>query len=418
MDPRKCERRYDTVVVGGGPAGIFSAISIRPHVKSVALVEKNDRLGKKLLLSGSGQCNLTNAEPIDAFPRRYGKQGGFLKGALAGFDNRDLARFFKERGLDFEERDGGKLFPKTAKASDVLSVLARELESLEVDVFLNEKILSVLKTDGGFELRSRRGLFVSESLVLAAGGASYPSTGSSGDGAVLAKSLGHRIVPLRPALSPVVCRDFDLGGLAGLSFERAAVGLWREGGKIQTFTGPLLVTHDGFSGPVILNHSKDIRAGDRLVVNYLYPTERDVFEAGVIEGALAEGGLPLSAHLKGIGLNRRFSRDRLRRAGVKADLRLSELDKGSRRKLACLLTEDAFVVEKVKGFHIAMATAGGVSLKEVNRKSMGSKTIPGLYFAGEIMDIDGETGGYNLQAAFSTAAAIGRAFGGNRKKDL
>lgn len=410
MDSNRSGETFEALVVGGGPAGMFCAVSLRAHFKRVALIEKNDRPGKKLLLSGSGQCNLTNSEPIDGFLKRYGKKGAFLKPALMGFDNEALLDFFRVRGLEFEERDGGKLFPASGGALAVLQILETELKRLGVPVFCNEKVAKIEKENGNFKVATKGKVYTAGILILATGGASYPSTGSSGDGYALAEGIGHRVIDAKPALSPIVLKDFKLKDLAGLAFEKAALTLWRNGRKEGSFQGPLLVTHDGFSGPVILNNSRDFEGGDQIEINYIHPWNRESFEKQWAQRSSEKAPPSIRHFLKTLGLTERFSENRMKEAGIAKTIRMSELGKDARKKLALKLTEDGFIIDRVKGFHMAMATAGGIDTAEINRKTMESKRVENLFFAGEIMDIDGETGGYNLQAAFSTARAIGKYF--------
>ena len=209
---------YDAIVIGGGPAGMFAAVTMKEHLDTVAIIEKNDRIGKKLLLSGSGQCNLTHSGNMNEFAGKYGDKGAFLKPAFKGFDNMALLSFFEKRGVSFEQRKDGKFFPKSGKASDILSVLEKELRRSGVEILCNEKAARVIKTENGFQVETKNLKLKSKFLVLATGGMSYPSTGSSGDGYAFAESLGHTIVPVKPALAPVVCKCFEGDSLAGLSF--------------------------------------------------------------------------------------------------------------------------------------------------------------------------------------------------------
>jgi len=245
---------------------------------------------------------------------------------------------------------------------------------------------------------------------LATGGMSYPSTGSSGDGYSFAESLGHLIAPVKPALAPVVCKCFEGDSLAGLSFEKVGLGLWRKGKKQRSFEGPLLYTHDGLSGPAILNNSRDFEPGDILEINYLFGQDRASFEKKLTERASKSLPPKVKKYLRELGFSERFCIDRMKKAGISEGLSISETGKAERKRLAGFLTEERFEISQIKGFNIAMATRGGVDTSEINRKTMESKKVEGLFFVGEVLDIDGETGGYNLQAAFSTARLTGNIF--------
>ncbi len=410
MDIKTKKMSYDALVIGGGPAGMFAAITMKEHLERVAIIEKNDRMGKKLLLSGSGQCNFTHSGDINGFKGKYGDKGAFLKPAFRSFDNRALLSFFEKRGISFEERKDGKIFPRSGKASDILSVLEKELRLLGVDIFCNEKVARTVKTGSGFQVETKNLTCKSKLLVLATGGMSYPSTGSSGDGYGFAESLGHTILPLKPALAPVVCKNFGGGSLAGLSFEKVGLGLWRRGKKQKSFSGPLLYTHDGLSGPVILNNSRYFEPGDILQINYLLGHDRASLEKKFVERASTSPPVKVKRYLRELGLSERFCNDRRSKSDIGEGLKVSELGKKERKLLAAFLTEERFEIDKIKGFNIAMVTRGGVDTREINRKTMQSKMVEGLFFAGELLDIDGESGGYNLQAAFSTARLLENIF--------
>jgi len=403
------KKLYDALVIGGGPAGMFGAILLKESLDRVAIIEKNDRLGKKLLLSGSGQCNLTHSGNMSEFASKYGSKASFLKASLKAFDNNSLLRFFEDRGISFEARKDGKIFPGSGKASDILAVLEKELKKTGVDIICNEKAVSVSKDDNGFKIETKNFVVNSKVLVLATGGMSYPSTGSAGDGYDFAEKLGHTIKELKPALSPIVCNNFKGKGLAGLSFESVGLGLWRKGKKKASYRGALLYTHDGLSGPVILNNSRDFEANDILEVNYIYPVDRALFEKGLMEKASNKLPPRVKTYLKEYSLTERFCLDRMNYADIHDNIKISELSKTQRRKLALWLSQDQFIIKEVKGYNLAMVTCGGVDTNEINRKTMESKKEKGLFFAGEIIDIDGDTGGYNLQAAFSTAWSVANA---------
>jgi len=410
LEPKSKKMSYDSIVIGGGPAGMFAAITMKEHLARVAILEKNDRIGKKLLLSGSGQCNLTHSGNLNEFAGKYGDKGAFLKPAFKGFDNMALLSFFEKRGVSFEQRKDGKFFPKSGKASDILAVLEKELRRSGVDILCNEKAARVIKTENGFRVETKNLELKSKFLILATGGMSYPSTGSSGDGYAFAESLGHSVLPVKPALAPVVCKGFEGESLAGLSFEKVGLGLWRKGKKQRSFEGPLLYTHEGLSGPVILNNSRDFEPGDILEINYLFGQDRASFEKKLSERASKSLPPKVKRYLREAGLSERFCIDRMKKAGICEGLSISEIGKAERKRLAGFLTEDRIEISRIKGFNIAMATCGGVDTREINRKTMESKKVEGLFFVGEVLDIDGETGGYNLQAAFSTARLTGNIF--------
>jgi predicted Rossmann fold flavoprotein len=437
------------LVVGGGPAGLFAAARLAALLRAeagpeaaplgpVILLERGPRPGRKLLVSGSGRCNLAHACPVEEELPRFGgggKQGAagrFLKPALHALDTPALLSWFEARGIRFVTEESGKVFPASGRARDLLEVLLAELAAGGVRVLCGRRVTAIEREGSGFRLEasvipeaepgspppaasteSHRARLV----LIATGGASWPVTGSSGDGYGLASSLGHAIVEPRPALSPVIVRDWELAGLSGISFTQAGLAL-RRGGKIVLHReGDLLITHEGLSGPLVLDAARDLRPGDELEMRFVPPPpageegkalspgeataafeaalERDIKESprAFLRRLLAARGLPRA-------LVERF----LERAGLDFAATGAELPRAARRELARLATAFPLRVDALGDWKVAMATAGGVSLAEVDRSSMESRITPGLYLAGEVLDYDGDTGGYNLHAAFATGA--------------
>jgi predicted Rossmann fold flavoprotein len=400
------------IVVGGGPAGLFLAARLASEQDSpVLLLEKGPRVGRKLLASGAGQCNITHSGAVSDFLGRYGDKGRFLKKALYGFSNSALEAWFLDRGLPFEAEEGGKVFPASRRAADVLDLLVAECGKSGVDIRVGSRVVSASSIDEGFALELEGAIgpaLRAPVLAIAAGGQSYPGTGSSGDGYRLAAALGHRVISPRPALSPATIRDFALGDLAGISFEGLRFVVRRGGKKAAETRGDVLVTHDGLSGPGILDASRDIYPGDTIELDFsgIGPSAfraalDDLCAASpraLVKNALADGLLP-----------RRMAGLFCAIAGIGGDATCAQLRRDSRRALEVLATAYPAEVEALGGFDKAMATAGGVALDEVDPATMESRIAPGLYFAGEVLDYDGDTGGFNLQAAFSTAATAAAA---------
>jgi predicted Rossmann fold flavoprotein len=402
------------IVVGAGPAGLFLAARLAAESGAkVLLLERGPRPGRKLLASGSGQCNITHSGEVEDFLDRYGTRaaGRFLKRALYAFSNADLEAWFLERGLAFETEEGGKVFPSSRRASDVLRLLQNECSARGVELRAGCRVLSAsaAAANGGFELELEGGARLRSPLIaLAAGGMSYPATGSSGDGYRIAAALGHRIVAPRPALSPVAVRGFALSELAGIGFEDLPFALRPRNGQAMRFRGDLLITHGGFSGPAILDASRFMSSGDILELDFTGRGREafgETFLAAVsasprslVRNALAECGLPkrLAARLCDL-------------AGLDADAACASLRREQREDILRMASSYSAEILELGGFETAMATAGGVALDEADPATMESRLLPGLFFAGEVLDYDGDTGGYNLQAAFSTAAAAARA---------
>lgn len=394
----------DVIIIGAGPAGLFAAI----HCKGlkVIVLEKNTTPGRKLLISGTGRCNLTHDCKLAEFFDHYGHNPRFLKSALHAFSNSDLVRFFNDNGLETVVDQNGKVFPSSQKASDVLQVLLKSCIRNKVEISCNQQIEEIKKTVKGFEVKTSSGLFGSRYLVIATGGMSYPSTGSTGDGYQFAKQFGHSIIPPKPSLSPVFIRDYSMSSLAGVSVQNKYIYLYRGGKKITEHKGDIGFTHKGLSGPGILDFSRNIVSGDMLKVNFI-DLKTDDFRNKLIEASVTEGKIAVPAYLKRFNLPRSLVLLILKPIRIETEVKMAELTKVQRNQLVSAFCEYPFTVEKVGGFNMAMATAGGVRIEEVNAKTMESKLVTGLYFAGEVLDIDGDTGGYNLQAAFSTGALAG-----------
>lgn len=391
---------YDLIVIGAGPAGLFAAARAGAGGAKVLVLEKMADPGRKLLVTGSGQCNLTHAGNIAEFFSRYGKQGAFLKPALRHFPNTALVSYFTDLGVPVSAGEDGKIFPVSRKAGDILAALVADGGRCGVALRCGEAVADVGREDGGFCVRTAAGEYRSTLLLIATGGASYPSTGSSGDGYVFASALGHTIAEAAPALTPVTIREYPFHDLAGISLPDCPVSLFRDGKKIGGFRGDLLLTHDGLSGPVILNASRYIAAGDDLAVSFLPEERRSDLTQALIEG----GGVQVKTALAEFHLPERLVKRLIDLVGIPPGATCAHLTKTSRSRLLQILTGHRMTVAAMGGYRVAMVTRGGVALGEVDGKTMESRIAGGLYFAGEVLDIDGDTGGYNLQAAFSTAA--------------
>ncbi len=394
--------KYDVVIIGAGPTGLFSALSL--NNKKVLLIEKNKNPGKKLLISGAGQCNYTNNSSIEVFLRMYGEKGRLLKTALYNFNNKELISFFKEKGLESLIREDGKVFPITLNSSDILNVLVKSCREKGVEIIYDEAAEKASYDDikNLFLIKTVKSTYTGINLIIAAGGISYPNTGSTGDGYKLAESFGHTIVKPREALTPVYVEDYNFKDLSGISFENINVSLWRNNKKINEFTGDFLFTHVNISGPVILNNSRYFEKGDILKINFTAYKNSEEFKRYFDDLIIRSGKLNVKSILKELKLPKRFIEKIMELSQVKEETTCSQLEKNKRKKLIELLSSFPFRIERLGGFNIAMVTRGGVSADEVNFKTMESKIKSRLYFAGEVIDYDGDTGGFNIQAAFST----------------
>ncbi len=416
---------WDVVVVGGGPAGLFAAVAAAERGARALVLEHMSNPGRKLLASGGGQCNLTHGgEIMDFLPHygggtRPGEAGRFLRPALYAFSNSDLVTWCTRRGVSLTEDPDGRVFPISRRAQDVLDLLLAEARQRRVELRTGVRVRSLRVERSRFVVLTaaeQKSVVEGLTLVLATGGRSYPSLGATGDGYRLAASLGHAVVSPRPALAPVVVKRNAFSPFvpcAGVSLPGAAVAVVRAGRPIAEESGDVLFTHRGLSGPAILNLSRHVFPGD-VVLASLLPGSGDIrsTEGRLAAEVAAHGKRTVANLLQGLGLAACLSRALLAAVGLGPGTKAAELPREARHALAVSLASGAngghpFPVGSLGGWNEAMVTAGGVPLGEVDPKTMASRILPGLFFAGEVLDVDGDTGGYNLQAAFSTGRLAG-----------
>lgn len=404
-------------IIGAGPSGLMAAIrAAESGVERVWLFEKNTLPGRKLLITGNGRCNVTNTKEIRAYPEHFFGNGKFLYKALNAFSPRDLAEFFESRGIHLKEEEGGRLFPVSEKAQDILNALFARAEELGVAFHENEPVVDIRRDAEGrlTKVVTLRTSYDVDACVLCAGGSSYPATGSTGDGYLLAARLGHTIVPVRPALAPI---DFDpaaVASLQGVSLRDVRVRAYFRAEELASLDGDVLFTHFGLTGPAVLGLSRFLPTDEipyeknqiRISID-LWPELSHEAAREQMIALLAE-----NQNRKLTNVLKKFGPDSLikllmERVNIPEDVFCHELKKDLRDRLTALMKDYSFYVSRAPSFTKAMVTAGGVSLKEVDPKTMQSKLVPGLFFAGEVLDVDGDTGGYNLQAAFSTGYVAG-----------
>lgn len=393
---------YDVVIIGAGPAGLFSALSL--NKEKVLLIEKNKQPGKKLLISGAGQCNYTNYCSMEEFLKRYGDKGRFLKTALYSFTNKDAVDFFKKKGLESLVREDNKVFPITLNSSDILNMLINSCIEKGVEIRYEESAIKISYDDINqmYLIKTNKTNHAALNLIIASGGMTYPNTGSIGEGYAFAEDLGHTIIPPREALAPVYAEGYQFKELSGISFENIGVTLWRNNKKINEFKGDFLFTHVNISGPVILNNSRYFEIGDILRINFTQFKNTEEFKKCFDELIINSGKLNVKTAIKNINLPKRFIEKVMELSEVHEETTCSQLNKVKRKKLSELISDFPFKVERLGSSSIAMVTKGGVSTDEISNKTMESKLKSNLFFAGEIIDYDGDTGGFNIQAAFST----------------
>lgn len=389
---------FDVIIIGAGPAGLMTALQLKN--KQILVLEKNSKPGIKLMISGSGRCNYTHDGAIRDFLSRYGTHGRFLKHALYRFDNLKTVQFFSENGLSTVVDKNGKCFPASDRAGDVLRILMDLCRKNKVDFRFQSSVLEIVKVDDGFQVKTTEETFFTVAIVIATGGKSYPKTGSNGDGFLFAKSLGHPVVNPKPALTSVVYPQFSYAEISGVALYNREISLYRNQKKINESQGDIGFTHKGLSGPGILDFSRYFEVGDQLKIN-LCNLPSDVFREKFILESRNNGKLSLKNYLKNLDVPESLVKLILEQIGIDGTTTLATISKTERITLVDNFTNLTFNIECIAGFNQAMATAGGVGLDEVNTKTMESKLIKNLYFSTEVLNIDGDTGVYNIQAAFS-----------------
>ncbi|MDP4275007.1 MAG: NAD(P)/FAD-dependent oxidoreductase [Bacteroidota bacterium] len=407
---------YDVIVIGGGAAGLMAAGQAGSRGAKVLVLEKMGQPARKLRITGKGRCNLTNLSPVSEFIGHIQPNGKFLRQAFAGFFTTELLDFMKAIGVPTVTERGQRVFPASEKAQDVVDALVRWAKKNKVEIRCNSQVAELLATDSGIQgVKTKEGEIIrARSVILATGGKSYPATGSTGDGYKLASMMGHTIHEPFPSLVPIETTGYAAQDMQGLSLKNVTATLWSNGKKIAEEFGEMLFTHFGLSGPIILTLSRtcveEMNKGNKISISIdLKPALdeqkldarllRDLNEHGkmmfktVLQGLLPAKMIPVCAGL----------------VGIPADKPCNQISSAERKKLRYWLKNFTLGISGHRSFAEAIITAGGVDTQQVNPKTMESKFIKGLYFAGELLDLDADTGGYNLQIAFSTGWAAGNA---------
>ena len=398
---------YDVIVVGGGPAGMFAAITAARRGKKVLLLERNDRLGKKLLITGKGRCNVTNHCEWQDILRNVPRNGRFLFSAMAACPPEAVMAFFENAGCALKTERGNRVFPVSDRSSDVLDALQREMRRSGVTVRTG-KVSEILTKDGVISgVAAGKDIYLAEKVILATGGLSYPTTGSTGDGYDLAGSLSHTVTATEGSLVPLEA-DPDCAEMQGLSLRNVSVKLVNAKGKVLfSDFGELLFTHFGVSGPTVLSASAHLKGeGCKLVIDLKPALDEAKLNERILRDLQMYKNRSMENALTDL-LPRSMIPVVLNRLSIDPQLQANSLNKQQRRALVELLK--AFPVEIIGKRPVAEAiiTSGGIKVGEIDPKTMESKLIPGLYFAGEIIDCDAYTGGFNLQIAWATAYAAG-----------
>ena len=404
----------DIVVVGGGSAGMMAAISAAENGAEVVITEGNERLGRKLGITGKGRCNLTNDSDIDEFMRNTPRNAGFMYSSYSAFNARDTMSFFEELGVPLKTERGRRVFPVSDKAGDVVRALAERIRSLGIKV-VRDRVTGLIIEDGRCAgVVGRKGQYKAGAVIIATGGMSYPLTGSDGAGYGLAKQAGHSIAAPVPSLSALITEQKWVGSAEGLNLRNISMILLdkHSGKKIYEDFGELTFTSDGVSGPTVLSASAHIPKPERgryAIKTDLKPAlSEKQLDARILRDFSERRGNRFDESLRGL-LPARIISAIVELSEISPDKKVDEITKEERKRLVRLLKGITLDIAGFRPIEEAIVTRGGVSVKEISPKTLESKLCEGLYFAGEIIDVDGYTGGFNLQIAFSTGRAAGLA---------
>ena len=402
------------IVVGGGAAGLMAAGQAAEMGAETLLLEKMNRPGRKLRIAGKGRCNLTNVAPVSEFIAHFGPNGRFLRQAFSRFFNSDLVAFFEELGVRTVTERGGRVFPASGQAQDVVDALVWWIGKQGVTLQTRSPVERLLvEGERVVGVQVSRRIYRADAVIVTTGGASYPATGSTGDGYRLAQAVGHTIVPIRPALVPLETAGDVAARLQGLSLRNVTVRMWVNGKKLAEAFGEMLFTHFGVSGPIILSLSRQVvdalRLGQRVVLSIdLKPAlDEGKLDARLLRDLDAHGKQQFRTLLKGL-LPRKLIPVCIDLTGIPSDKMAHQITSEERQRLRTWLKDFRLEVTGHRPFTEAIITAGGVDTREVDPRTMASRLVKGLYFAGEVLDVDADTGGYNLQAAFSTGWVAGQ----------
>lgn len=407
------QQKFDVAVIGGGPAGMMAAGRAAELGAKVVLIEKNKNLGRKLLITGKGRCNITQAEFNDRkFIEKLGKNGKFLFSSFNEFGPKEVVDFFEKRGLKTKTERGGRVFPVSDKSIDILNILVDYLKKNSVKILLGQDVLGFdIENKKITGVRLKNEIINAGKFILAVGGKAYPITGSTGDGYSWAKEAGHTITNIKPALVPIGIKEDWIKDLQGLSLKNVQINIFQNGKKQDSRFGEMLFTHFGLSGPIVLDASKKIgellKSGEVMIKIDLKPAldfiqldkrlQRD-FEGNRKKDF--KNYLPELLPQKMVGTFLKLSK-------IDPHKKLHFISKEERKIILHLLKEMKMTVAELMGYDQAIITSGGISTREIDSKTMQSKIVENLYFAGEIIDLDGPTGGYNLQVCWSTGYAAG-----------
>jgi len=406
------------IIIGGGAAGMFAALGAAQTGHKVMLIEQNEKLGKKIYITGKGRCNLTNACDTEEIFENIPRNAKFLYSAIYTYDNFRIMDFFEKNGMPIKTERGNRVFPISDHSSDVIATLQRALKKEKITVHLNAKAKHIITENGqaiGVEMADGENI-LADAVVLATGGKSYPATGSTGDGYLFAKQLGHTIEPLRPSLVPMTVKEEYCMQMQGLSLKNVQATIKDEDKILYEAFGEMLFTHFGVSGPLVLSASSVVNDRIRkkelkLLIDLKPALSEEQLDTRILRDFDENRNRQFKNAIKGL-LPAKMIPIIIALSNIHQDRKINEITKEERKNLVNLIKAFPMTLTGLRDFKEAIITRGGIAVKEVNPSTMESKLIKGLYFAGEILDIDAYTGGFNLQIAWSTGYLAGSSIEG------
>ena len=400
------------VVVGGGAAGMMAAIRAAEQGASVTLLEPNERLGKKLNITGKGRCNVTNNAGLEELLANVPKNGKFLYSVFSRFDGRDAMAFFEKLGVPLKTERGNRVFPVSDSAFDISAALERRMKALRVSV-VRDRAMRLEITDGAVTgVTGEKGTYPAGAVILATGGVSYPATGSTGEGHRMAAEAGHTVAPLQGSLVPLKEQGNDCARMQGLSLRNVSLTVFENEKKIYTDFGEMLFTHFGVSGPLVLSASAHMRRFDkkkyRLEIDLKPALDEPTLDKRLLSDFEKRANSDFCNALGDL-LPQKLIPVVVERSGIEPRRKVHDITREQRRDLLRVLKHFSVEIAGLRPVTDAIVTSGGVKVGEIDPKTMESKCVKGLYFAGELIDVDAYTGGFNLQIAWATGRAAGEA---------
>jgi predicted Rossmann fold flavoprotein len=404
--------KKDLIVIGAGASGIMAAISAARDGKSVLLLEKMQKIGLKLKASGGGRCNLTNRLDSKEFMESFGRDGRFMQNALKKFDNQALQDFFEEIGVKTDSLDGFRVFPVGHNSQSVLTALESELNRLNVKISCKEIVNSIKKENNIFYIKTENREYSAKAVIIATGGAGYPQLGSSGDGYKFAKELGHRVTKIYPAMMPLKTKERWVANCRANTLPKVTIKVDIKKYKKLQAKGDLIFTKDGIRGPVVLDFSREITPlldkfqSVPVLISLTNLSSHEIYE--IFKKELAKGFNGNTLELVQKILPKSVAKELILEANCDLELKFNKQKGANRDRLLNILAWTPLTIIGHNGFDMAMVTRGGVNLKDINPNTLESRVVSGLYFCGEVINLDGPCGGFNLQWAFTSGFLAGK----------